>query len=243
VSGVKWALIAKIDSSEAFAPVKRLERDLMIVGGLALLVVIVTGAWLSRSLLGPLRELTAGVRRFAAGDHDVHVPVRTRDEIGQLCLAFNGMVDEINEKNLVIESKNRENEELLLNVLPAPIANRLRGGEQGPNYSAHDVARAAELCAIFGFAAVRNNDRVGLLIFTDQVELFIPPRKGRRHVLRLIREVLAFQPRRRGTDIPVHGARKIQHGRRLRLLAIQKNQQQGEEQNSHGTIYRIATPS
>jgi class 3 adenylate cyclase len=131
VSGVKWALIAKIDSSEAFAPVRRLERDLMIVGALALLVVIVTGAWLSRSLLGPLRELTAGVRRFAAGDHDAHVPVRTRDEIGQLCLAFNGMVDEINEKNLVIESKNRENEELLLNVLPAPIANRLRGGEQG----------------------------------------------------------------------------------------------------------------
>ena len=131
VSGVKWALIAKIDSSEAFAPVKRLERDLMIVGGLALLVVIATGAWLSRSLLGPLRELTAGVRRFAAGDHNAHVPVRTRDEIGQLCLAFNGMVDELNEKNLVIANKNRENEELLLNVLPGPIANRLRGGEKG----------------------------------------------------------------------------------------------------------------
>jgi class 3 adenylate cyclase len=131
VSGVQWALITKIDSSEAFAPIKRLERDLIIVGVLALLVVIVTGAWLSRSLLGPLRELTAGVRRFAAGDHDAHVTVRTRDEIGQLCLAFNGMVDEINEKNVVIEGKNRENEELLLNVLPAPIANRLRGGEKG----------------------------------------------------------------------------------------------------------------
>lgn len=131
VSGVKWALIAKIDSSEAFAPVRRLERDLIVVGVVALLAVIVTGAWLSRSLLGPLRELTAGVRRFAAGDHNAHVPVRTRDEIGQLCLAFNGMVDEINEKNHVIANKNRENEELLLNVLPGPIANRLRGGEKG----------------------------------------------------------------------------------------------------------------
>ena len=131
ISGVKWALVVKIDSSEAFAPVRRLERDLMIVGGLALVVVLVTGAWLSRSLLGPLRELTAGVRRFAAGDHNVHVPVRTGDEIGQLCAAFNGMVDEISEKNVVIANKNRENEELLLNVLPAPIANRLRGGEKG----------------------------------------------------------------------------------------------------------------
>src|SRR5216683_1006235 len=131
VSGVKWGLITEIDSSEAFAPVYQLARDLMIVGAIALLVVIVTGAWLSRSLLGPLRELTAGVRRFAAGDTGAHVPVRTRDEIGQLCLAFNGMIDEISEKNVVIENKNRENEELLLNVLPAPIANRLRGGEQG----------------------------------------------------------------------------------------------------------------
>ncbi len=131
VSGVKWGLVAKIDSDEAFAPVYRLKRDLMIVGAIAFLVVIVTGAWLSRSLLGPLRDLTAGVRRFAAGDHEAHVPVRSRDEIGQLCLAFNGMIDDLNQKNLVIESKNRENEELLLNVLPAPIANRLRGGEKG----------------------------------------------------------------------------------------------------------------
>ncbi len=125
------ALIAKIDTSEAFAPIYKLRRDLMVVGVIALLVVVVTGAWLSRALLGPLRELTAGVTRFAAGDYGAKVPVRTRDEIGRLCAAFNGMVDELREKSTVIESKNRENEELLLNVLPAPIANRLRDGEKG----------------------------------------------------------------------------------------------------------------
>src|SRR5260370_13635821 len=103
----------------------------MLVGAIALLVVMVTGAWSWRSLRGPLGERTAGVRRFAAGDSAAHVPVRTRDEIGQLCAAFNGMIDDISEKNLLIENKNRENEALLLNVLPAPIANRLRGGEQG----------------------------------------------------------------------------------------------------------------
>ncbi len=131
IPGVKWALIAKIETSEAFAPIYQLQRDLAITGGVALLVVILIGAWLSRSLLGPLGELTAGVRRFAAGDYGAKVPVRSRDEIGQLCSAFNGMVDELRGKNIVIENKNRENEELLLNVLPAPIANRLRGGEQG----------------------------------------------------------------------------------------------------------------
>ncbi|HUV27101.1 MAG TPA: DUF58 domain-containing protein, partial [Anaerolineales bacterium] len=60
---------------------------------------------------------------------------------------------------------------------------------------------AAELTAVLSFAATTNNDKVGLLIFTDRVELFIPPRKGRRHVLRLIRELLAFEPESRGTDI------------------------------------------
>ncbi len=60
---------------------------------------------------------------------------------------------------------------------------------------------AAELTAVLAFAATSNNDRVGLLIFTEQVELYIPPRKGRRHVLRLIRELLAFRPKHRGTDI------------------------------------------
>jgi len=61
---------------------------------------------------------------------------------------------------------------------------------------------AAELCAVIAFAAVRSHDRVGLLIHTDQVELFIPPKKGRNHVLRVIRELLEFTPRPgAGTDM------------------------------------------
>ncbi len=129
IPGVKWVVVAKIDAAEAFAPIDRLQRDLLLVGGLALVTVIAIGAWLSRSLAGPLTDLTAGVRRFAAGNYDVKVSTRSTDEIGQLCVAFNGMVDEIHAKNDVIEQKNRENEQLLLNVLPAPIANRLREGE------------------------------------------------------------------------------------------------------------------
>src|SRR5437588_12106688 len=60
---------------------------------------------------------------------------------------------------------------------------------------------AAELAAVLAFSAVSNNDRVGLLQFTDRVEQFVPPRKGTRHVLRLIRDVLFFQPSRRGTPL------------------------------------------
>jgi len=59
---------------------------------------------------------------------------------------------------------------------------------------------AAEVAAMLAFSATRNNDRIGLILFSDQVEKYIPPRKGARHVLRIIREVLTHQPQRTGTD-------------------------------------------
>jgi uncharacterized protein (DUF58 family) len=59
---------------------------------------------------------------------------------------------------------------------------------------------AAEVACLLAFSAIRNNDKVGLLLFTDQVELFIPPKKGRSHTLRLIREILFFAPEGRGTE-------------------------------------------
>lgn len=60
---------------------------------------------------------------------------------------------------------------------------------------------AAELGAVLAFSAIRNKDKVGLILFTDRIEKFIPPRKGTRHVLRVIRELLYFKPQGRGTDI------------------------------------------
>ncbi len=60
---------------------------------------------------------------------------------------------------------------------------------------------AAELCAVLAFSAIKNNDKVGLIIFTDRVEKYIPPKKGKRHVLRVIREMLFFQPQHKGTQV------------------------------------------
>jgi len=60
---------------------------------------------------------------------------------------------------------------------------------------------SAEVAAILAFSAINNNDKVGLLLFTDQVELFIPPKKGRQHILRLIRDMLYFEPKGKGTDV------------------------------------------
>ena len=69
---------------------------------------------------------------------------------------------------------------------------------------------AAELAAVLAFSAISNNDKVGLLIFSDQLELFITPRKGRRHVLRLIRDLLAFEPSGYATNLKL-GLDTINH--------------------------------
>ncbi len=62
---------------------------------------------------------------------------------------------------------------------------------------------AVEICALLAFSAIKNNDKVGLIIFSDHVEQFVPPRKGRRHVLRVLRELLYHRPTGKGTDIAV----------------------------------------
>ena len=76
---------------------------------------------------------------------------------------------------------------------------------------------AAELCALLSFSAIKNNDKVGLIVFTDAVELFIPPKKGLTHALRLIRELLYYKPRKAKTDI---GAAIDYLGRVFRRKAV-----------------------
>lgn len=89
-------------------------------------------------------------------------------------------------------------EERELTVL---LAVDLSGSEQFGTRGRFKAEAAAEVAAVLALSAVRNNDRVGLIIFTDRVEHVVPPKKGRRHVLRVIRDVLAWVPDGKGTDI------------------------------------------
>jgi uncharacterized protein (DUF58 family) len=76
----------------------------------------------------------------------------------------------------------------------------LSGSEQFGTRGRFKAELAAELAAVLALSAIRNNDRVGLILFSDYIEHVVPPRKGRRHALRMIRDVLAFRPTGRGTD-------------------------------------------
>ncbi|HTB68417.1 MAG TPA: DUF58 domain-containing protein [Steroidobacteraceae bacterium] len=88
-----------------------------------------------------------------------------------------------------------ERELTLLLLVDVSASGHFGSGAQ----SKRDIA--AELACVLALSATRNNDKVGLVLFTDQIELYIPPKKGRRHVLRVVREILFFRPIRRGTDL------------------------------------------
>jgi len=89
-------------------------------------------------------------------------------------------------------------EERELNVMLAVDASR--SGAFG-SFEKFKSEVAAEICALLAFSAIKNNDKVGLLIFTDVIEKYIPPRKGRGHVLRVIRELLYFKPQSTRTKV------------------------------------------
>jgi uncharacterized protein (DUF58 family) len=73
-------------------------------------------------------------------------------------------------------------------------------------FSSHELTKreiAAEMAAVVAFSAIKNNDRVGLIIFTDEVEKFVPPKKGKKHVLRVISEILSYRPRSTRTNLAI----------------------------------------
>jgi uncharacterized protein (DUF58 family) len=78
---------------------------------------------------------------------------------------------------------------------------------------------AVELCAVLAFSAIQNNDKVGVIFFSDTIEKFIPPKKGRKHILRIIRELLDFKPARRGTNI-AEGVRYLISAIKKRSIAF-----------------------
>ncbi len=95
---------------------------------------------------------------------------------------------------------------------------------------------AAEIAATLAMSAAKNGDKVALLLFTDEVELFVPPRKGRRHILRLVRELLMFQPRKRGTNIgsALGFLNHVLHRRAIVFLLTDFLHSQGNHPPAHG---------
>lgn len=129
IGGMRWAILAEKDVSEAMAPLYNMRNRLLISMG-AIAIFVTLFSLLAAGLFAkPVAHLEKSVQRFKSGDTDFRLDVSGTDEFATLSRAFNGMIDEIRGHNRVIETKNLENERLLRTVLPDVIADRVRGGD------------------------------------------------------------------------------------------------------------------
>jgi class 3 adenylate cyclase len=144
MEGLHWAIIARMTVDEALRPVSEMKRLFSWWGG-GLFFLTVLAAWfMTREILRPVNALVEAADRVAAGDLTAKVNWKSNDELGVLSDTFNSMTQSIREKTELIEQKNRENEALLLNILPGEIAERLKEGE-------HQIADSfADVTVLFG---------------------------------------------------------------------------------------------
>ena len=130
IEGLDWIIVSEMEQNEAFTPIFDLQRNILIWSVVLVLGVAFLAVVLSRFFVRPIEKLTAGVQALSDGDDSVHINIEADDEFGDLARNFNAMVVNIREQSATIERKNAENERLLLNILPAPIAERLQAGER-----------------------------------------------------------------------------------------------------------------
>ena len=128
--GLSWAVVAKITTEEAFAPVTDFTRTLVLSTVAIILGVSMAAMVLSRLFVRPLRRLEAGAHRISAGNYGITLPVHTRDEFGDLTKAFNEMSRNLSIKEELLAEQRRENDRLLLSLMPEQVAQRYRDGEE-----------------------------------------------------------------------------------------------------------------
>jgi class 3 adenylate cyclase len=130
VPGLHWAVIAKIDTSEAFAPVSTFTRKLVLSTTVIIFVVCIAAMLLARLFVRPIRRLESGAQRISSGEYGVSLPVQSRDEFGDLTVAFNEMSRNLAIKEELLTDQRRENDRLLLSLMPEPVVARYREGEE-----------------------------------------------------------------------------------------------------------------
>ncbi|MGY4650996.1 adenylate/guanylate cyclase domain-containing protein [Mycobacterium sp. URHB0021] len=128
--GLNWSIIAKIDTAEAFAPVARFTRTLVLSTAGIIFVVCLAAMLLARLFVRPIRRLEAGAQQISSGDLRVTLPVQSRDEFGDLTVAFNDMSRNLAIKEELIVEQRRENDRLMLSLMPEQVVQRYREGEE-----------------------------------------------------------------------------------------------------------------
>jgi class 3 adenylate cyclase len=127
---LRWIVIAKIDTSEAFAPVAAFTRTLVLSTVAIIFVVCVAAMLLARLFVRPIRRLESGAQQISSGDYGVAIPVVSRDEFGDLTVAFNDMSRNLAIKEDLLNEQRRENDRIMLSLMPEQVVARYREGEE-----------------------------------------------------------------------------------------------------------------
>lgn len=165
IPGLDWAIIAKIDKSEALAPVSRFARNIALSTAAVVLAVCLLALLFARILTRPVKKLVEAVRRVSGGDLGATVAVTSTDEFGELASAFNDMSASLQTKQQLIDAQRDENDELLKSLMPEPVARRFRDGEENISTQHRDVSVIyAQLLGFDDFArAMASEDSVAIL--------------------------------------------------------------------------------
>ncbi len=126
----EWGLVVKMDKSEALSGVATMRNLILLVAAILVPLFTLLSLILSRSFVKPIHRLIRATGRVRSGDQDVQVPVEADDEFGELSGSFNAMAARIQEREQMLRSQLQENDRLLLNILPARTAERLKQGER-----------------------------------------------------------------------------------------------------------------
>lgn len=130
IEGLRWNLIAKITTAEAFAPVSAFTRTLVLSTVVIIFVVCLAAMLLARLFVRPIRRLESGAQKISSGDYNIALPVHSRDEFGDLTVAFNAMSRNLAIKEELLTEQRRENDRLMLSLMPEPVVQRYREGEE-----------------------------------------------------------------------------------------------------------------
>jgi class 3 adenylate cyclase len=126
----EWGLVVKIDKAEALQGVRRLRDAMLLLGAVLIPLLTLMSLALARSFIQPIQRLMGATKQIIAGDSAVQVKVDSADEFGELSSSFNSMAATLQQREEAIRSQLQENDRLLLNILPARTAERLKQGEQ-----------------------------------------------------------------------------------------------------------------
>lgn len=137
---LQWNIVANIDAAEAFAPVNRFTRTLILSTTAIIFIVCVIAMLLSRRFVRPIKRLEAGSRQIAAGNYGVVLPLRSLDEFGDLTKAFNEMSSNLSRHEQLLVEQREENHKLLLSLMPESVVERYREGEENISLHHQDVS-------------------------------------------------------------------------------------------------------